>query len=123
MRVGSPAAAGAAPAEGQERREEDEDAEDDEAVREVERRPEAEVDEVGHVPEPDAIDEVRGAAADQRPSAIGRIGCRAPERAKKSSIQPTATAVSAVTIGVALAKSPKAIPEFWTWWIESGPTT
>ena len=59
----------------------------------------------------------------KRPSATGSTGCRAPERAKKNSIQPTATAVSAVTIGVALAKSPNAIPEFCTWWIESGPAT
>ena len=28
-----------------------------------------------------------------------------------------------VTIGVALAKRPNAMPEFWTWWIESGPAT
>jgi len=48
----------------------------------------------------------------RRPSAIGSTGCREPERAKKNSIQPTAIAVSAVTIGVALAKSPNAMPEF-----------
>src|ERR1043166_1428242 len=57
------------------------------------------------------------------PSATGSTGCRAPERAKKSSIQPTASAVRAVTSGVALANRPKAIPEFWTWWIENGPST
>src|SRR2546422_664473 len=28
-----------------------------------------------------------------------------------------------MTIGVALAKSPKAIPEFVTWWMETAPTT
>ena len=49
------------------------------------------------------------------PSAIGSTGCRDPERAKKNSIQPTATAVRTVTIGVALAKRPNAMPEFWTW--------
>ena len=37
-----------------------------------------------------------------------------PERAKKTSIQPTASAVSAVTSAVAFANKPKAIPEFWT---------
>src|SRR6185437_12274940 len=58
-----------------------------------------------------------------RPSATGSTGWRAPERAKKSSIQPTASAVRAVTSGVALANRPKAIPEFWTWWIENGPST
>ena len=36
---------------------------------------------------------------------------------------PTATAVSTVTMGVALANRPKAIPEFCTWWIVSGPAT
>src|SRR3954453_11548285 len=43
---------------------EDEDADDDERVGEVERRPVAEVEEVGHVPEPDAVEEVGEAAAD-----------------------------------------------------------
>jgi hypothetical protein len=28
-----------------------------------------------------------------------------------------------MTIEVALANSPKAIPEFVTWWMEKGPTT
>ena len=59
----------------------------------------------------------------RRPSATGRIGCREPERAKKTSIQATARAVRMVTTGVARAKRPNAIPEFWTWWIESGPAT
>ena len=40
----------------QQRGEEDEDAEDDEAVGQVESRPEAEVDEVGHVAEPDPVE-------------------------------------------------------------------
>src|SRR4051794_41877392 len=57
------------------------------------------------------------------PSATGKTGCRAPERAKKTSIQPTASAVSAVTATVALENSPKAIPEFWTWWIANSPAT
>src|SRR3954452_13726920 len=58
-----------------------------------------------------------------RPSATGSTGWRAPERAKKSSIHATATAVSAVTTAVALANRPKAIPEFWTWWMSKGPST
>ena len=58
-----------------------------------------------------------------RPSATGSTGWRAPERAKKSSIQPTAKAVRAVTATVALEKRPNAIPEFCTWWIENGPIT
>ena len=49
-----------------ERNEQDHDADDDEAVGEVERGPPAEVEEVGHVPEPDAVGEVREAAADQQ---------------------------------------------------------
>src|SRR5215218_96048 len=57
------------------------------------------------------------------PSATGSTGCRAPERAKNTSIHPTASAVSAVTTAVALEKSPNAIPEFCTWWIENGPST
>src|SRR5947207_5231815 len=44
----------------------DPDPDDDEAVREVERRPEAQVEEVGHVAEPDPVDEIRDAAADQQ---------------------------------------------------------
>ena len=46
--------------------EQDRDADHDEAVGEVERRPPAEVDEVGHVAQPDPVDEVREAAADQQ---------------------------------------------------------
>jgi hypothetical protein len=57
------------------------------------------------------------------PSATGSTGCRCPERAKNQSIQATAAAVSTITTSVALANSPNAIPEFWTWWIESGPRT
>src|SRR5215831_4589999 len=34
------------------------------------------------------------------PSATGRIGCRAPERAKKTTIQATARAVRTVALGV-----------------------
>ena len=70
------------------RAEQDRDADHDEAVGEVERRPPAEVDEVGHVAEADAVDEVRDAAADQQAERRpGSTGCRAPERAKKTSIQ------------------------------------
>src|SRR5438552_17472366 len=47
-----------------EREEEDRDADDDEAVGEVERGPELEVQEVRHVSEPHAVDEVRETAAD-----------------------------------------------------------
>ena len=46
-----------------------------------------------------------------------------PERPKKASIHATASPVSTITTGVALANRPNAIPEFWTWWIENGPTT
>ena len=56
-----------------------------------------------------------------RPSATGSTGCRPPERAKKTSIQATAIAVTTITIEVALPKKPKAIPELRTWWIENGP--
>src|SRR5262249_8379318 len=48
------------------------------------------------------------------PSATGSTGCRAPERAKKTSIQPTAEAVRAGTTAVALEKSPNAIPAYST---------
>ena len=58
-----------------------------------------------------------------RPSAAGSTGCLAPERAKNTTIQTTATPVRTVTTAVALEKSPNAMPEFCTWWIESGPTT
>ena len=45
----------------------------------------------------------------------------APERAKKTSIQATAIIVRTITTAVALENRPKAMPEFWTWWIDSGP--
>src|SRR5437762_3000540 len=48
-------------------REQDRDADDDEAVRKVERGPEAQVEEVGHVAEPHAVDQVREAPADDEP--------------------------------------------------------
>ena len=58
-----------------------------------------------------------------RPRPTGRIGCRAPDRAKNQSIQPTAAAVSRITTVVAVGKRPNAIPEFCTWWSEKGPAT
>ena len=57
-----------------------------------------------------------------RPSATGRTGWRAPERAKKTSIQATAMPVSTITTAVACEKNPNAMPEFRTWWIQNGPT-
>src|ERR671933_2095753 len=54
------------------REEQDPHADHDEAVREVEGRPEAQVEEVGDVPEPDAVDEVRDAAADDEPERDGQ---------------------------------------------------
>ena len=56
------------------------------------------------------------------PRATGSTGCRRPARAKNQSIHATAIAVTAITNVVRLAKSPKAIPEFWRWWSENGPT-
>src|SRR3954468_20405480 len=50
-----------------ERAEEDADADYDEAVGEVESRPPAEIEEVGHVAQGDGGGEVRDAAADQQP--------------------------------------------------------
>src|SRR5215208_7332242 len=52
--------------------EQDHDARDDEGVREVESGPEAEVDEVRDVPEPQAVDQVRSAAADQQAQRDGK---------------------------------------------------
>ena len=49
------------------RDEQDDHAGDDERVGEVERRPPAQVEEVGDVAEPDAVDEVPGAPADEEP--------------------------------------------------------
>ena len=83
----------------------DRDADDDEAVGEVERRPVPEVEEVRHVPEPHAVDEVRDAAADQRarapPAAPG--GARRSARRRRAS-RPTATAVSTITTAVAFGE-------------------
>src|SRR5215213_10018313 len=50
----------------QQRADQDGDARDDERVGEVERRPVAEVEEIGDVPEPHAIGEVRDAAAEEQ---------------------------------------------------------
>src|ERR671934_2276742 len=55
-----------------EREQQDRDPDDDEAVREVEGRPEAQVEEVRDVPEPHAVDEVRDAAADDEPERDGQ---------------------------------------------------
>src|SRR4051812_12509161 len=51
----------------QECRQQDEDADDDERVGEVERRPVAEVEEVGHVAQANAVEEIGEAAADHEP--------------------------------------------------------
>src|SRR5918999_6038359 len=51
----------------QQRGEQDEHAEHDERVGQVERGPELDVEEVGHVSEPNTVKQVRGAAADQEP--------------------------------------------------------
>ena len=101
----------------------DDDADDDEAVGEVERRPVPEVEEVRHVAEADAVDEVREAAADHEAERGRQHRMPRARAAKKTSIQATATAVRTITTAVALEKSPNAIPEFCTWWIENGPTT
>src|SRR5215203_5009830 len=107
----------------QQRADQDGDARDDERVGEVERRPVAEVEEIGDVPEPHAIGEVRDAAAEEQAERDRQDGVAATGAGKKTSIQLTATAVRTITPAVAVGKRPKAIPEFWTWWIESGPTT
>ena len=100
------------------------DADDDEAVREVERRPVAQVEEVGHVAEPDrgrsGSRSSRRSAGRARPAAPG--GARPSARSRRASSRPRARSAPSPT-GVALAKSPNAMPEFWTWWIENGPTT
>ena len=87
------AAAGCALAGEQQRDEQDRDADDDEAVGEVERRPVAEVEEVRHVPEPDAVE--RGSRRCRRSAGRAPPAARdaaRPERAKKTSIQTTAIA-------------------------------
>src|SRR5215211_739755 len=50
----------------QQRADQDGDAGDDERVGEIERRPVAEVEEIGDVPEPDAIGQIRDAAAEEQ---------------------------------------------------------
>src|SRR5436190_9644023 len=52
---------------GDQRRQQDADTDHDEAVGEVERRPVAQVEEVGDVPQPHPVEEVREAAADHEP--------------------------------------------------------
>ena len=108
----------------QQRDEQDPDADHDERVGQVERRPVAQVEEVGHVAEADPVD--RGSTSSRRsaarapPAAPG--GARPSGRRRPASSRPR-SAVSAVTATVALANRPNAIPEFWTWWIENGPST
>ena len=60
------------PLGGHESREQRGDADDDEHVGEVERGPEAKVEEVRHVPEPNPIREIGEAAADQEPERDGK---------------------------------------------------
>src|SRR5687767_15797273 len=47
-------------------REQDHDAHHDKCVREIEGRPVAHIEKVGHVAEPQPVEQVRGAAADQK---------------------------------------------------------
>jgi hypothetical protein len=61
-----------------ERTEEDRDADDDESVREVERRPGDEIEEVRDVAEPNAIDEVRDAPSQHETESNGEHGVAAP---------------------------------------------
>ena len=104
--------------------EQDRHPEHDERVGEVEGGPVADVDEVGDVPEAHAVDEVRDAAADHEPER-GRQdrmpsgGAREEKAASSRRRSPSARS----RVGVALEKSPKAMPEFWTWWMANGPTT
>ena len=99
------------------------DADDDERVGEVERGPEVEVEEVRDVAEPDAVDQVRDAAADHEPERDReqRDGA-APERAKKTSIAADGAPRSARSRpSSSSAKRPNAIPEFCTWWMRERP--
>ncbi len=108
-----------------EREEQDHDADDDERVGEIEdaHAPPVQVDEVGDVAEADAVEEVREAPADQQAEGRRQGGMARPGAREEDDIQTIAPAVTTVTIGVAPANSPNAMPEFWTWWIESGPST
>ena len=109
---------------GDERDEQDRDADHDEAVGEVERRPVAEVEEVGHVPEPDPVEQVRGrcrrSAGRARPAAAG--AARPSGRRRRASSRPRARSARSRRPSRS-RRARRRCPEFWTWWIENGPTT
>ena len=99
------------------------DADDDEGVGEVERRPVVEVEEVGHVPEPERGR--RGSTTLPPSTKPDRDGQQrmspAGAREEGHACAPIAIAVSTITIEVAFENSPNAIPVLRTWWIENGP--
>ena len=99
-----------------ERGEQDHDTDDDEAVGQIEdpERPPVHVDEVGHVPDPHAVEEVRQAAADHKPERRREDGMARAERAKNASIHTIAAAVTTTTTEVAPENNPNAMPVFWT---------
>ena len=92
------------------------DADHDEAVGQVERRPVAEVDEVGHVALADAVDQVRDAAADEQPQRdreqhVPRAGAGEVHAASRPRRSPSAPRRSPAGRG----RSPNAIPVLRTW--------
>ena len=97
------------------------DADDDEDVGEVERGPVTQVEEIRHVAEPDAVDEIRDAAAEHeaerdREYRMSRTGAREEDEHPEHRDAPSARSRRS-----AREKRPNAIPELWTWWIENGP--
>ncbi len=72
--------------------------------------------------EADAVDEVREAPAEDEPEPDRQHRVARAGAGEEDEHPGDARPVSAITIVVAVGKKPNAIPEFWTWWIENGPS-
>ena len=91
------------------------DADHDERVGEVERRPPAHVEEVGHVAQPDAVGEVREAAAEHEPERHGQHRMpRARAREERDHPRHRDACQDDHDRTSHSRSSPNAIPEFWT---------
>ena len=104
-----------------ERAEQDGDSDDDERVCEIEGRPRLEVEEVGHMAEPDAVYEVRRAAADDEAERDRQDRVSLPGACEEPEHTPTATAVTAITTLCGWRRARMRCREFRTWWKRERP--
>ena len=75
------------------------------------------------MPDPEPVDEVPRAAAHEEAEGDGKHGVPRAGAGEVGHHPANGDRGEDRQIGVALAKRPNAMPEFWTWWIENGPAT